>query len=72
MQHSPLLGCHHRIAERQDRPGDLLTDLVAFAEDRDHVTGRRQLEREVDRRAPVAAVDHLGGQTIWRTAARAP
>ena len=39
MQRGPLLRRHHRIAERQDLAGDLLTELVALAEDRDDITG---------------------------------
>ena len=62
MQHGPLLGCHHRIAERKDRTGYLLTELVTLAKDRDHVTGPGQLQREADCRAPVTAIDYLGLQ----------
>ena len=64
MQHGPLLRCHHRIAEWQDRSGDFLTELMAFAENRDHITRSRQLQGEADRRAPVAAVDDLCCQTL--------
>src|SRR6187551_621261 len=62
MQHGPLLGCHHRIAERKDRAGHLLTELVTLAKNRDHVTRRGKLQREADCRAPITAIDYLGLQ----------
>ena len=64
MQHGPLLGCHVRVAERQDRPSHLLTELMALAENRDHVARRRELQRQANRGAPVAAVDHLGREAV--------
>jgi len=62
MQHGPFLGCHHRIAERKDRTGYLLTELVTLAKDRDHVTRPGKLQREADCRTPITAIDYLGLQ----------